>query len=300
MQITEFFEGKYRIHRLRGKSPNTVRLYRSSLRLLDKVVGRPATLEDLTDDTIALVMQNVLDRGGSPYTANKERSQLLAIWRYAAQLGLISRWPTVLPEKQPERAPKAWLLEDVTKLLKTIQALDGSVGSVPARLWWLGLIYVCLDTGERIGAVKQATWDMLEHGWLLIPAEHRKGGKRDRRYRLSEDTLQVLEKMRPYCTREIFPWPYTATYLWNRYDKILQKAGLPHGPKDKFHRCRKTLGSVAYAAGLDPQEVLDHSSRRVSQAYLDARFTRTTAPSTILRQWLSGTLPSQQEKREQA
>lgn len=256
-----------------------------------RALGRDATLEDLTDENIALVMQRVLDQQGSPATANKERSQLLAIWRYAAQIGMVARWPTILPEREPQREPRAWLLEDVVKLLATIAKLDGFVGQVPANAWWLGFVYVCLDTGERIGAVRQAQWSNLEHDWLLVPAEHRKGKKKDRRYRLSPETLQVLAKLRTHCIGdEIFPWPYVANYIWNRYDKILQQAGLPHGPKDKIHKIRKTVGSVAYAAGLDPQDVLDHSSRRTSQKYLDSRYTRQTQPSQILQSWLRGEL----------
>lgn len=140
MQITEFFEGNYRLRRLRGKSPHTVRLYRSSLRLLNKVFGRAAELSDFNDDTISAVMQHVIDRGGSPATANKERSQLLAIWRYACQLGLIEKWP-VTAEKEPERSPKAWLAEDVAKLLTTIQDLEGTIGNAPASTWWLAIVF---------------------------------------------------------------------------------------------------------------------------------------------------------------
>ncbi len=38
--------------------------------------------------------------------------------------------------------------------------------------------------------------------------------------------------------------------------KIVQEAGLPDGRKSGFHRNRKTVASVAYAAGLDPQDCL--------------------------------------------
>src|SRR5690606_35827652 len=84
----------------------------------------------------------------------------------------------------------------------------------------------------------------------------------------------------------IFHWPYCSTYLWNRYSKIVERAGLPTGRKCGLHRLRKTAASVAWQAGLDPQELLDHKDRRTTQRYLDPRFTRDQQPSVILALWL--------------
>jgi integrase len=287
MKLHDFFESNYRIRKLRGKSPNTVRLYRFSVRNFSRVIGKDAELDDLTDDNVALTMQAMLDRGCSPYSANKERSQLLALWRYAAKLGLVAKWPTVEAETEPERVPQAWMLDDVTKLMEHIANARGYVGMVPARVWWNALLHICLDTGERIGAVQQARWSWLEDDWLLVPAEARKGRKRDRRYKLSPETCEALAKLKSYCdSDEMLHWPYCASYLWAKYSKLLADAGLPHGPKDKFHRLRKTTCSVAHQAGLNAQELLDHQSRRTTQRYLDPRFTRTEQASDVLAAWL--------------
>jgi site-specific recombinase XerD len=301
MRIGDFFEDNYRPRKLRGRSQNTVRLYRSSIKNLEKTLGRQATLEDFTDETIALVMQTILDRGGSPFTANKERSQLLALWRYAAQTGLLTIWPTITPENEPERIPIAWLQEDIHQLIATIDRQTNSIGNIPAKMWWRGVVCICLDTGERIGAVAQCRWDWLEGSWLLVPAEARKGRKRDRRYLLSQETMRAIADVRPFSTRDgaIFPWPYCSTYLWTKFTKLLKEAGLPHGRKDKFHRLRKTLGSVVYAAGLDAQDILDHQNKRTTQAYLDPRFSRSVQPSQIIADWLRHP-PTPTPKRKQA
>lgn len=288
MKLTDFFESNYRVKKLRGKSPHTVRLYQFSIRNFEKTIGRAAYLADLTDDNVALVMQAVIDRGCSPFTANKERSQLLAIWRYAAQLGLIDKWPTVTPENEPERVPRAWMVDDVHQLIDAIGKTRGSIGSVPAAIWWKAILMVCLDTGERIGAVSLAEWHWLERNWLLVPAEARKGKKRDRRYLLSSDTLAVLAELRKVSSdpKMMFAWPYCSTYLWKKYSDILRKAGLPCGPKDKFHKLRKTTASVAYAAGMDAQDLLDHQNRRTTMKYLDPQFSRETQASQALADWL--------------
>jgi integrase len=299
MRITDFFESIYKIKKLRGRSQNTVRLYRFSVRNLEKTLGRPAILDDFNDSTVETVMQGVLDRGGSPYTANKERSQLLAMWRFAAQTGLVSNWPTVAAEREPERAPEAWLVEDVHQLFDVVDGLTTSIGDAPASVWWKCLLSICLDTGERIGAVSQAQWSWLDRRWLLVPAEARKGRKRDRRYLLSEETIRVLADLRKHTgkDKQIFVWPYCSTYLWTKFTRLLKNAGLPCGPKDKFHKFRRTVASVAYAAGLDAQDLLDHENRRTTQRYLDARFTRKTQASDVLAEWLRNPqLPAQQKQ----
>lgn len=300
MRLIDFFEDNYRVKKLRGKSPHTLRLYRFSIRHLGKVLCKDPELSDLNDENVALVMQSIIDRGCSPYTANKERSQLLAIWRYAAQIGELSRWPTVMAENEPERIPRAWTIEDVQQLFASVRAMQSTIGDVQAAVWWEAIVMVCLDTGERIGAVSQAEWSWLERSWLLVPAEARKGRKRDRRYLLSNETLALLSELRKQSPekKEMFAWPYCSTYLWAKYSALLRKAGLPSGPKDKFHKLRKTTASVAYAAGLDAQDLLDHQNKRTTQKYLDPQFTRETQASQVIADWLRN--PPKADKRKQA
>lgn len=296
MKVSELFESNYRPNKLRGKSANTVRLYRLSIAKLDRVLGRSAVLDDLTDATIARVMQWCLDHGRSPATANKERSQLLALWRYACRLGLLTKWPTIEPEKEPERVPQAWLVEDVQQLFAAVDKLEGVIDNTPQRIWWKALLSVTLDTGERIGALTQCEWTWLDRGWLLVRAEARKGGRRDRRYKLSAESLSLIAQLRTKHTNLIFYWPFNRLYLWGRYKKILQAAGLPCGRKDKFHRLRKTVASVAYSSGLDAQDILDHQQKRTTQKYLDPRFTRERQASDVLAEWLR-TPPKKREER---
>lgn len=292
MKISEFFECNYRPIRLRGRSQNTLRLYRSSIRLFEKVLGRVSVLSDFSDIHISMVMQFVLDNGGSPFSANKHRSQLLAIWRYACMIKMADQWPTVMPEPTPERIPVAWVASDLHQLMSAIGRLKGCVGSVPAKLWWKSLLLVLIDSGERISAIVETRWSDLDGQWLLVKAEYRKGKKRDRRYMLTEETIEALRLMADYrISDRIFPWPYARTYLWNRYTRILKQAGLPSGPKDKFHRIRKTVGSVCHANGLDATSVLDHSSARVTKAYLDPRFRPQTEHATVVQAWLKEKMP---------
>lgn len=289
MKTLDFFETVYRPRRLRGKSKKTSRQYRLSIAAFGKTLGRDPVLGDFTNENLSLHIQARLDAKRAKATANKDRSQLLALWRMASALGMVNGWPSVPAEIEPERIPKAWLADDLRQLFDAIDKQQGTFGSVPRSLWWRTITMLCLDTAERIGAVFQARWTWVDREWIEIPAEVRKGGRRDRKYRLSPDTIELLESIRTVSrdSDRVFPWPYCDQYLWRLFDQLLISAGLPHGRQDKFHRLRKTTASVVYAAGMDPQDCLDHQHRRTTRRYLDPRFTRDQQPSDVLMKYLA-------------
>lgn len=287
MNIQTFFDNFYKPQRLLGKSPNTVRLYNFSIRSFGKTVATVPKLRHLTDANLITHMQRVIDDGRSPATANKDRDQLLTIWRHAHRLGKVRKYPNCPRLNEPQRTPQAWLPEEFDRLLETIEAEEGFFGPVPRSLWWRTLALVCLDTGERISALRHAKWDWFSGEWFTVPAEARKGGRRDRTYRLSPVTLGHLEAVRLVSQKTPFPWPYCDMYLWTLFGKLLEKAGLPNTRRDKFHKIRRTTGSVAHAAGMDAQEVLDHQSRKTTQRYLDPRFHRAQQACDVLADYLS-------------
>jgi integrase len=289
MLLKNFFDNEYRPNRLLGKSPETIRHYNISIRAFGRTLESAPKLTDLTDRNLSKHMQARLDNGKSPGTANKDRCQLSAIWRYACKTGRLQKWPTVPELIEPKRTPQAWLASEFNSLLDATDRREGYFDSVPRSLWWRTILMVCLDTGERINAVRQMEWNWLSSDWLNVPAEARKGRRKDKAYRLSNTTLGHLTAIRFVSSAKPFPWPYCDSYLWTLYGKLLESAGLPSGRKDKFHKIRRTTGSVAYAAGLDPQEVLDHQYRRTTQGYLDPRFTRVQQVSDTTNDFL--TLP---------
>lgn len=288
MKLEQFFNDVYKPKKLHGKSPNTTRLYQVCFRNFSKTLGQTPMLSDLTNELVIKHMQRMLDDGRAKATANKERCQLVALWRYAAQIKLLDSWPDVPKEQEPQRIPQAWTLSDMEKLLAAANRQKGCIGDAPAWLWWVTLIRFCLDTGERISAMMACQWDWIESDHVVIRAEVRKGSRRDKWTQLSTETCDLLRQLRQHTGRTncVFAWPYCKTYLWTRYKVILIDAGLPTGRKCGVHRIRKTAASVAFQAGLDPQDLLDHTDRRTTHRYLDPRFTRKTQPSAIFSDWL--------------
>ena len=288
MKLLDFFTDLYRPKRLRGRSPETTRLYLISLRHFDRTLGHEARLEDLTDDNLNRHCQRVRDEGKAASTVNKDLAQILTIWRFAHRLGMVQNWPDVMKEVEPERVPMAWMPEEVNALLAHIQRSGDHIGEVPAKYFWKAFVLVAIDTGERVSAIRSSRWDWLSGNWMSIPAEARKGKTRDRVYHLNAVTLEVFKSIRKHTDSPlIFPWPYCKSHFWRKYSQVLEGAGLPTGRKSGPHRLRKTHASAVHAAGHSAQEAMDHQDARTTRAYLDPRLTNTARPCDILAAYLA-------------
>jgi integrase len=281
MTLDELFCRLYRPLRLRGRSQNTTRLYGCTIRAFGKWLGYVPTVDDLTD----LMLSRYLDERAatrSPYTAEKERTQLCSLWRFAADRGIVTTRPEVPPAPLPDRIPRAWTLGELGSIYRAAAATRGMVGRIPAAVWYPALVSVLWETAERIGAILACRPDDFDGASVFVRAEYRKGGKRDRIYRLTSRTAALLTQARG--DRFLLEWPRSHTLLWAKYADVVARAGLGRGRHLSFHALRRSSASHYAALGGDPVQLLDHSSPRITQRwYLDRRLTdRGPAPCDLL------------------
>jgi len=284
--LTSAFDA-YCEKRLPMGDESTFRQFRINLKRFSEYLGHEATTDDLTDDAVQRVMVGMVKRDGlNPRTANKFRDNMLALWRFLCRRGEVTRWPEVLPLREPERDPIAWTKDQLRRLFDACQQQSGEFAGVPASLWWHGLHAVAWDTGERIGGLLSLQWSFvdLESRWVTVRAEGRKGKSADKSSRLHEDTVLVLAAMKSKSLRNehVFEWPYCREYLWTRYGKLLDAAGLPNDRYHKFHCLRKSSASYFEAAGGNAQKLLGHKDGRVTQKYLDPRVVVGEHASDVL------------------
>ena len=273
MTLLEFFEKFYAPLRLRGRSENTTRLYHCTLRSFGKWLERPPTLEDLDDLTLSRFLAA---RGASrsAFTAEKERTQLLSLARFAFDKRMLQERPCVPPAPLPERIPKAWTIEQIKSLMKACSNAPGLVGRLPASVFYCAIVAVLWESAERIGAILAVKVDDYHEGRILVRAEYRKGRKRDKLYRLTPATAALLDQ----CVRgrkaneQIFAWDKPKTMLWYEFGKVVAAAGLDGGRRAKFHQLRRSAATHYAAGGGDATALLDHSSPRITRAYIDPRF----------------------------
>jgi len=281
MTLQDLFDEMYRPLRLRGRSANTTRLYGCTIRAFGKWLGYVSTVDDLTD----LTLSRYLDHRASirsPYTAEKERTQLCSLWRFAADRGLVITRPEVPPAPLPDRIPRAWTLGELAAIYRAASMTRGHVGGVPSGIWYTALVSVLWETAERIGAVMECRPEDFDGSTLYVRAEYRKGGKRDRIYRLTSRTAGLLTEARG--TSRLLEWPKSRTLLWAKYADIVARAGLGKGRSLSFHALRRSAASHYASRGGDPVQLLDHSSPRITHRwYLDRRLTDNgPAPCDVL------------------
>jgi integrase len=283
MLLTEFLADIYAP--LRAIDDRTILLYRLTIRPFSDFLGRPATLADFEELTVArFLAARVRER--APGTAAKDRSQLRAMWEFAARRKLVDTWPTIPLIKVPERVPEAWLTEEMARLLLSASHEKAVYDGIPAALWWRALLLMAYDTGERATAMLSIRWRSFRGSHVLYEAESRKGKRRDISRDISVETADAMLAIRGGRGLEdlIFPWPRQKSYLWRRLEIILQRAGLPSGRKDKFHRIRRTTASYYEAAGGSAQQLLDHADPATTRKYLDPRIVKgVSAPSVMPR-----------------
>jgi integrase len=283
MLVSSFYRSYYEPLLLLEANPNTPRQYLANIKRLDDALKRPSVLDDLTRDNITLVAQKIIRDGRSPSTANKTISQLRALLNEAVRRGLAKhdRLPRL---KEYQRTPTAWTAEQIDRLYSVCWSQQGMIGKVPARLWWVALHDLLMDTGIRAGALLELQWAHIDwdRGILLVPAEIQKDDS-DQSFRLHHETLLHLRQIEAPARKLILPWDRCYSVIWYRYGKILKEAGLPATRRDKFHRMRRTTATHFEAAGGDATELLGHSSRDTTRRYLDEQIINRVHPCDVIR-----------------
>lgn len=298
MTLTELFE-RYEKKHLRGKSENTLRLYRHTIRSFAKFLRREPTIQDLDADLIQDFIWSVVKSGRTPATANKDRAQLCCLWNYAAKNRIVDKYPDVPVVPEPDRVPMAWMPDELNRILQVAKTETQPVGDVSGKLWWTAMLLIILDTGERIGAVRNLPRECLRGDHILVPAELRKGKTRDRLYKVSSTTVEAIKQLlASHSELELFPFPYSETYLYRRYKKLLERAKLPVGRQSNFHKLRKSVASAVASVGGDATAALDHASSKTTKAYLDPRIVGGIDVSAILSAYLRGESQPRQDDRK--
>lgn len=275
MDLAVFFTTVYRPLRLRGKAANSSRIHLCVIRAFGRFLERPPTLADLDELTLARFLEHRAAIGRSPFTVERERCSLLAMARLAAARGLLPMVPEVPQGILPRETPKAWTVEEMGKLFAAAGRARGTIGTAPASLWWRAFLGVAWETGARVGELIEAPASGWRAPYLTVPAASRKGGAAGKVYKLSPQTIAVLERVRQDAGT-LFPWPYCRATLQNRMKALVQAAGLDGGRSTRFHALRRTMASHLTAAGLDPTAALGHSSARITRLwYIDPRVAET-------------------------
>jgi integrase len=286
-----YFDTIFAPAKLAGRSGSTIYQYGLNLRRLDKALGRPALLSDLTDATINKAIANcdkAGNRDGNPLSkasVEKFRDNICCLWRYFNQIRVVDTFPSIPRIIVPIRIPKAWTREELNRLWEFVSRLPGDVGGVPANLWFMCLVSVLWDSGSRIKPVLHAAWDQfdLNGGWFVEKAECRKGGMSDKLARLHPETCAMLRKIIMPERDRVFNWPWSEVTLYLRWHEITRRAGIRSGTDFAFHCVRKSVATHTKIAGGNAQEALGHYDAKMTETvYIDPTQAIRGHPADVL------------------
>lgn len=278
MLLESFLADVYVPLRLRGRSPESVRLLRHAITQFGRWLGRPATLDDLDDLVVSRFLMARASRL-APDSVARERSGLLALWNVAQGRGLVRLRPCVAPELIPERTPRGFTADELAALVASCREARGWVGPVPADVWFAGLAGTLFYSGERISAVLRVPRLNWRRPWLDVPAEARKGRRKPMVHELPPDVADLVDRIANHDGPTVFWWRASDTALRKRWKVITRRAGLGDGRDVQFHALRRSFASHLTAAGGDAREGLGHASERTTRKYLDPRITGAGKPA---------------------
>lgn len=278
MTLDTFLDAVYVPLRLRGRSPESVRLLRHAVTQFSRWLGRQATLADL-DDLVVSQWLAAMATTKSPNSVARERSGILALWNLAQGRGLVRLRPTVAPELIPRRVPRAFTIDELERIAASAGSASGWVGPVTAASFFRALVAVGLETGERISAILRTPRACWSRPTLTVPAGIRKGRSQERVYELSPEASDLVDAVSAHGGPTVFWWTASGTALRKRWKTITRRAGLGDGREVQFHALRRSTASHLTAAGLDATAYLGHSTDRITRrSYLDPRVVDARRP----------------------
>ena len=272
MLISELLIDRYApLHDLCDK---TIHLYKMTLDRFGEFLGHTPVLTDLDD---LIVCKFLRWRAVTPHRGRlcshgsvlKDRSQLVAIFNWAAKKRLVPEFPSLPRMKSSQKLPRAYTVSDVSKLILKARRRRGLTGGKPSGWWWSGLIYCGWCTGERIGAMLQLRWrDVdLDARRIVFVASTRKGHTRDIARSITPDLAEQLRLHVGQPGDLVWHWDRHPISLFPSLACLAKAAGVtPRG----FHGLRKSGASYLKAAGGDPTKFLDHSNPKITlEHYID-------------------------------
>ncbi|MFO0905686.1 MAG: site-specific integrase [Pirellulales bacterium] len=246
--------------------------YVRAVRWVSEALGRDATLADLNDETLVFLLAWLQKtRGQTPNTVNTTHKNLCCLWRWCRDKGLVFTGPTVKPIRAPRRVPRALSHDEFSRIVAAAYRMTGTIGGLPASVWWVTLLQLCTNTGMRSGELLSLEWQFInwDRGWLIVPAELRKGKYEDGTYALWPETLAWLSQYRKNEGR-ILGWERDRSRYWDLWNNLLDAAGLPKGRELKTQALRRTFATVVDLNGGDASRALGHADPTMAKKhYID-------------------------------
>lgn len=223
-------------------------------------------VSSLSEDSLNRFLRSLKD-ARSPSTVRNYRGDLLVLWRYAADCGLVP-YPQVrrvVRPSVPQTVPECWTTDEVRQLLEVVAKLPGELrNGVRRNIYWQAAIRVGYETGLRRSDIWRVALSAVSTTNVLFSVAHKTGHREV--HQLTQRTADLLR----HIGRQMpLDWPYNQRHFGVAFEKIVRKTLIRRGT---FKWLRRASGSYVEAAepGAGPRH-LGHSSPAVFARFYDAR-----------------------------
>lgn len=253
--------------------------YRLAISCYGRFLGHVPTLDDLTDESVTRWMSKRLQDGLASITVRERAGRLQTLWTWLAKRRVVDAFPTFVKPEAADAHPCALSVAQLSALFRSAGKERGTIGGVPADLWWLSFLGFVWNTAERKTAALavRPEWLSLDNQHFAkasIPPHVRKGRKKWGVYDLWPETVPMLRAVVEASrgSEVVWPFPYSPQSYYTRYNRILRDAGIPVNRKTKTHSLRVSHATWRTVAGGDATRQLGHSDpATTAKHYIDAR-----------------------------
>lgn len=285
MTLTELLNQYEVLHNLK---PRTVELMTQTIDRVSDFLGAEPSIDNIDDMTVARFARwraTTPHRGRipSPATVRKDLAHLTALANHAAKKRMKTGNGELLEflslprglVKVPQKIPKGYQLEEISRMVEAASNRRRSVGPMPGDVFWPTLILAAWETAARIGSLLGVRWEDLSPDGIYFRPEAYKGGVKSITRQVSPDLMARLEPHRQPAGELVWPWNdyrRSKNTIFQALQHICWEAGVtPRG----FHAIRKAAASFVAAGGGNAQEFLAHESAKTTRAhYLDPTIVR--------------------------
>jgi integrase len=246
-------------HILKGKADNTIKQYKVAARRLQEILAEFAPTQ-VTPRHIAQIRRSM----SSTYSvANRTITVLRLVFDYALEEQLVESNPCVG-------------IKRIAQNIRTRRILPGEYQAIRAKATPLLQVVMdlCYLTGQRIGdvlTIKRA--DLHDDG---IYIEQQKTGARlmvawTPELRAATDQAKALHggvAGMTYLLKGVRKQAPTYHMIWKQWTMACTAAGVEDA---NIHDLRAMSGTEAEAQGHDPQALLGHTDRKMTERYLRDR-----------------------------
>lgn len=178
----------------RNLAPNSQYQLSRSIACFGQHLGRQATIDDLTGDTVSKWLES-LEQRLARRTVAGHRTNVMSLWRHLAEQGLVQAPRQVRRVVKPDPCPVAWTIEELRALIAQAEKIQWTMADgTPMSIYFLSTIYFCYETGLRRSDAWLVSLSQIREDGSIQMRQHKTG--RTHQPRITQRTLALMKQIK--------------------------------------------------------------------------------------------------------